>query len=130
MPLCLRVLELESLYQSRQSRPEDLELIRELQREVRYHQTRLKEVEVGRLTQCSPPCCVLHVQAEKQVYQLELVNREKNYNKIFSASPCVGVLNPLSKVTTTYLRGYNRHTLSLSLSHTHTHTHTLEGGKD
>lgn len=43
----------------------------------------------------------VHVQAEKQVYQLELVNREKNYNQIFNATPCVGVLNPLrhSKVS-------------------------------
>lgn len=38
---------------------------------------------------------MMTVQAEKQVYQLELVNREKNYNQIFSASPCVGVLDPL-----------------------------------
>ena len=35
------------------------------------------------------------MQAEKRIYQLELMNREKNYNKIFSANPHVGVLDPL-----------------------------------
>ncbi len=34
-------------------------------------------------------------QAEKRVYQLELMNREKNYNKLFNVNPQVGVLNPL-----------------------------------
>jgi len=29
------------------------------------------------------------------VYQLELMNREKNYNKLFSVNPQIGVLNPL-----------------------------------
>lgn len=38
------------------------------------------------------------------MYQLELVNREKNYNKIFNVSPSVGVLDPLasSKVLPPY----------------------------
>ena len=35
------------------------------------------------------------LQAEKRVYQLELMNREKNYNKLFNVNPQVGVLNPL-----------------------------------
>ena len=35
------------------------------------------------------------MQAEKRIYQLELMNRETNYNKIFSANPHVGVLDPL-----------------------------------
>ena len=35
------------------------------------------------------------MQAEKWIYQLELMNRETNYNKIFSANPHVGVLDPL-----------------------------------
>ena len=42
----------------------------------------------------------LCIQAEKKFYQLELMNREKNYNKIFNAHPHVGVLDPLnSKVS-------------------------------
>lgn len=35
------------------------------------------------------------VQAEKRVFQMELVNREKNYNKLFNANPLVGVIDPL-----------------------------------
>ncbi|OXB62213.1 UNVERIFIED_CONTAM: hypothetical protein H355_014549, partial [Colinus virginianus] len=34
---------------------------------------------------------------DKKFYQLELVNRETNYNKVFNASPNVGVINPLVK---------------------------------
>ncbi|PNI87446.1 FAM184A isoform 12, partial [Pan troglodytes] len=30
-------------------------------------------------------------------YQLELVNRETNFNKVFNSSPTVGVINPLAK---------------------------------
>jgi len=30
-------------------------------------------------------------------YQLELVNRENNFNKIFNANPNVGVLDPFDK---------------------------------
>ncbi|MGH0168829.1 UNVERIFIED_CONTAM: hypothetical protein FKN15_012498 [Acipenser sinensis] len=34
---------------------------------------------------------------DKKFYQLELVNRETNFNKVFNASPNVGVINPLVK---------------------------------
>lgn len=37
-------------------------------------------------------------QDDKKFYQLELVNRETNFNKVFNASPNVGVINPLIKV--------------------------------
>ena len=89
------------LYKSRESRPEDLEKIRELQREVKQQQHRLRELEVTTHTSKQTnkhaiSLLVVYMQAEKQVYQLELVNREKNYNKLFSASPCVGVLDPLA----------------------------------
>ena len=89
-----RVSELEYLYQNREPRPEDVESIRELQRQVRSLQSRLKEAEVSHMLLLRL-YFMLTVQAEKQVYQLELVNREKNYNKIFNATPCVGVLDPL-----------------------------------
>jgi hypothetical protein len=39
------------------------------------------------------------VQDEKRFYQLELVNRETNFNKMFSTAPNVGVLNPLNAPT-------------------------------
>jgi len=35
-------------------------------------------------------------QEEKRYYQMELVNRETNFNKLFNADPKVGVLNPLT----------------------------------
>merc|ERR1719230_1880019 len=33
---------------------------------------------------------------EMRFYKLELVNREQNYNKVFGASPTVGVMNPIA----------------------------------
>lgn len=39
------------------------------------------------------------VQDDKKFYQLELVNRETNFNKVFNTSPNVGVINPLIKVS-------------------------------
>ena len=49
---------------------------------------------------CFKKVCVLQkyvfcYQEEKKFFQMELVNRETNFNKVFSASPNVGVLNPL-----------------------------------
>lgn len=41
---------------------------------------------------------VFLLQDDKKFYQLELVNRETNFNKVFNASPNVGVINPLIKV--------------------------------
>ena len=41
-------------------------------------------------------CGCGHMQADKRLYQMELVNREQNYNKLFSANPVVGVLDPLA----------------------------------
>ena len=32
---------------------------------------------------------------ERKQYRLELVNREANFNRMFNASPNVGVLNPI-----------------------------------
>uniref|UniRef100_A0A8C4NEL7 Uncharacterized protein n=1 Tax=Eptatretus burgeri TaxID=7764 RepID=A0A8C4NEL7_EPTBU len=34
---------------------------------------------------------------DKKYYELELANREVNYNKIFNANPKVGIVNPLQK---------------------------------
>ena len=35
------------------------------------------------------------MEEDMRYYQLELVNREQNYNAMFSANPQVGLLNPL-----------------------------------
>ncbi|KTG04286.1 hypothetical protein cypCar_00023142, partial [Cyprinus carpio] len=34
---------------------------------------------------------------DKKFYQLELVNREPGFNKVFNTNPNVGVINPLIK---------------------------------
>lgn len=38
----------------------------------------------------------LTFQDEKRYYQLELVNRETNFNKVFNNTTNVGVINPLA----------------------------------
>ena len=35
------------------------------------------------------------LEEDMRYYQLELVNREQNYNAVFSSNPQVGLLNPL-----------------------------------
>lgn len=95
-----RVSEWEHRYRVRESKPEDLEAIRQLRLLTEQQKQKMKDLIVS-------PCQTTHrgrlllvlslmSQAEKRVYQLELVNREKNYNQIFNANPCVGVLNPLN----------------------------------
>ncbi|PVD39428.1 hypothetical protein C0Q70_02058 [Pomacea canaliculata] len=76
--LQILLLEAEERYRQRDSRPEDLELIHQLRLEVQE-----RELRVAQLIE------------EKRFYQLELVNRETNFNKVFSSSPNVGLLNPL-----------------------------------
>lgn len=39
------------------------------------------------------------LQDDKKFYQLELVNRETGFNKVFNSSANVGVINPLIKVS-------------------------------
>ncbi|XP_078398310.1 protein FAM184A isoform X4 [Cetorhinus maximus] len=76
----IRVEEAEEKYNSRESRPEDLQLITELKEMI---------TERDQLTK--------KLMDDKKFYQLELVNRETNFNKVFNASPNVGVINPLAK---------------------------------
>ncbi|XP_010160361.1 protein FAM184A isoform X3 [Antrostomus carolinensis] len=72
--------EMEEKYKNRESRPEDLQLISELKDLIAERDQLIKKLI-----------------EDKKFYQLELVNRETNYNKIFNASPNVGVINPLVK---------------------------------
>ncbi|XP_054029980.1 protein FAM184A [Dryobates pubescens] len=72
--------EMEEKYQNRESRPEDLQLISELKDLIAERDQLIKKLI-----------------EDKKFYQLELVNRETNYNKVFNASPNVGVINPLVK---------------------------------
>ncbi|XP_061479699.1 protein FAM184A isoform X2 [Rhineura floridana] len=72
--------EMEGKYQNRESRPEDLQLIAELKDLIAERDQLIKKLI-----------------DDKKFYQLELVNRETNFNKVFNASPNVGVINPLKQ---------------------------------
>ncbi|KAM4042369.1 protein FAM184A isoform 1-T2 [Anomaloglossus baeobatrachus] len=76
----IRLSEMEEKYQNRESRPEDLQVISELKDMVAERDQLIKKLI-----------------EDKKFYQLELVNRETNFNKVFNASPNVGVINPLVK---------------------------------
>jgi len=65
-------------YRNRESRPEDLDAIENLKAKVVE-----QELECQKLVE------------EKRYFQLELLNRETNFNKIFNSMPNVGVINPL-----------------------------------
>ena len=39
------------------------------------------------------------MQDEKKYYELELVNRESNYNRVFKSAPKIGVMNPMNAKT-------------------------------
>ncbi|XP_053314907.1 protein FAM184A isoform X2 [Spea bombifrons] len=78
--LQVSLTEMEEKYQNRESRPEDLQLISELKDMVAERDQLIKKLI-----------------EDKKFYQLELVNRETNFNKVFNASPNVGVINPLVK---------------------------------
>ncbi|KPP68865.1 hypothetical protein Z043_112419 [Scleropages formosus] len=70
----------EEKFRNRESRPEDLQVIAELKEMVAERESLVKKLV-----------------DDKKFYQLELVNRETNFNKVFNASPNVGVINPLIK---------------------------------
>ncbi|XP_013886726.1 protein FAM184A [Austrofundulus limnaeus] len=70
----------EEKFRNRESRPEDLQVIAELKDMVAEREALVKKLV-----------------DDKKFYQLELVNRETNFNKVFNTSPNVGVINPLIK---------------------------------
>ncbi|XP_058880493.1 protein FAM184A-like isoform X2 [Acipenser ruthenus] len=70
----------EEKFRNRESRTEDLRFIAELKDMVTERESLVKKLI-----------------DDKKFYQLELVNRETNFNKVFNASPNVGVINPLVK---------------------------------
>ncbi|XP_072913489.1 protein FAM184A isoform X3 [Hemitrygon akajei] len=72
--------EADEKYSNRESRTEDLQLISELKEMISERDQLMKKLV-----------------DDKKFYQLELVNRETNFNKVFNASPTVGVINPLAK---------------------------------
>ncbi|EDL05095.1 mCG142606 [Mus musculus] len=72
--------DMEEKYLMRESRPEDIQMIAELKSLITERDQVIKKLI-----------------EDNKFYQLELVNRETNFNKIFNTSPTVGVINPLAK---------------------------------
>ncbi|XP_052020233.1 protein FAM184A [Apodemus sylvaticus] len=72
--------DMEEKYLMRESRPEDVQMIAELKSLLTERDQVIKKLI-----------------EDNKFYQLELVNRETNFNKIFNTSPTVGVINPLAK---------------------------------
>ncbi|XP_041510883.1 protein FAM184A isoform X2 [Microtus oregoni] len=72
--------EMEEKYLMRESKPEDIQIIAELKSLLTERDQVIKKLI-----------------EDNKFYQLELVNRETNFNKIFNTSPTVGVINPLAK---------------------------------
>ncbi|XP_030644009.1 protein FAM184A [Chanos chanos] len=70
----------EEKFRNRESRPEDLQMIAELKEMVAERESLVKKLV-----------------DDKKFYQLELVNRDSGFNKVFNTSPNVGVINPLIK---------------------------------
>ncbi|XP_056287657.1 protein FAM184A-like isoform X1 [Pseudoliparis swirei] len=70
----------EEKLRNRESRPEDLRVIAELREMVTEREGLVKKLV-----------------DDKKFYQLELVNRETGFNKVFNSSANVGVINPLIK---------------------------------
>ncbi|XP_018419333.1 PREDICTED: protein FAM184A isoform X3 [Nanorana parkeri] len=95
----IRLTEMEEKYQNRESRPEDLQVISELKDMVAERDQLIKKLI-----------------EDKKFYQLELVNRETNFNKVFNASPNVGVINPLVKQKKKNDKSTNRFVSSPNLS--------------
>ncbi|XP_073432024.1 protein FAM184A isoform X1 [Dendrobates tinctorius] len=91
--------EMEEKYQNRESRPEDMQIISELKDMVAERDQLIKKLI-----------------EDKKFYQLELVNRETNFNKVFNASPNVGVINPLVKQKKKNDKSSNRFVSSPNLS--------------
>ncbi|ELW48798.1 Protein FAM184A [Tupaia chinensis] len=72
--------EMEEKYLMRESKPEDIQMITELKAMLAERDQVIKKLI-----------------EDNKFYQLELVNRETNFNKVFNSSPTVGVINPLTK---------------------------------
>ncbi|PNI87438.1 FAM184A isoform 4 [Pan troglodytes] len=72
--------EMEEKYLMRESKPEDIQMITELKAMLTERDQIIKKLI-----------------EDNKFYQLELVNRETNFNKVFNSSPTVGVINPLAK---------------------------------
>ncbi len=69
-------------YLNRESRDEDIQLIEALRKNVQEREELLQRLE-----------------DEKRYFQMELVNRDTNFNRVFNSNVNVGCINPLSVST-------------------------------
>ncbi|XP_028390865.1 protein FAM184A-like [Dendronephthya gigantea] len=76
--LQLMLEEAEARFRNRPSRDEDVEVLQSLKTALTERDLELKKML-----------------DEKRYYQLELLNRETNFNKVFKSAPNIGVINPL-----------------------------------
>jgi len=74
----LSLREMHERYANRESREEDLQMIEMLKRTINERDDLLRKLA-----------------DEKRYFQMELVNRENNFNKMFNVMPNVGTINPL-----------------------------------
>ena len=86
-------------FESRESRHEDLEKIAELKKKVKSAEKRVHAV-----------------QEEMKYFKLELLNREESFNKMFNASPNVGVMNVVKPKGGLPAKGRNKSGRSPSVS--------------
>uniref|UniRef100_A0A8C9PST1 Family with sequence similarity 184 member A n=1 Tax=Spermophilus dauricus TaxID=99837 RepID=A0A8C9PST1_SPEDA len=93
--------EVEEKYLKRESKPEDIQMITELKAMLTERDQVIKKLI-----------------EDNKFYQLELVNRETNFNKVFNSSPTVGVINPLAKVSVRCMCMSSRNmTTGVSITH-------------
>ena len=76
-----RFSELQELYAGRPSRPEDLELVKQLQEEILQKEAQIKKAA-----------------EDMKFYKLELINREQSYNAMFGTNPRIGLVNPVGGI--------------------------------
>ena len=74
-----RYIELQDLYEQRPSRPEDLEMLKDLEEQIVQKDAFIKKQE-----------------DDMKFYKLELINREQSYNQMFGTNPTMGNIGPMN----------------------------------
>lgn len=74
--------QMHEKYLNRESRDEDIHLIETLKKNLEAREELLQKLE-----------------DEKKYYQMELVNRDNNFNRVFNNNVNVGCINPLNANT-------------------------------
>lgn len=72
---------MQDLYEIRPSRPEDLEMISDLEEQIVVKDAFIKKQE-----------------DDMKFYKLELINREQSYNQMFGTAPKIGMLDVVPQI--------------------------------